>query len=306
MNADTDSMRTTVPLRSLLFVPADSPRKLEKGFGSGADALLIDLEDSVAPDAKPEARKIAQAHLREWRGHAVRPRLFVRVNAFDTGMTDADLEAVMPAAPDGILLPKSRNGGDVVHLDAKLATREALYGLTDGTTQILALVTESAGALFGLANYRASSPRLCGITWGAEDLSADLGAETNRNDTGSYTDPYRLARALCLVTAVNAEVPAIDTIFANFRDEAGLRKETLEGRRDGYQGKMAIHPGQVPVINEIYTPDDAAIARAQEVLDAFKAAPGAGVVSLRGSMLDRPHLIRAERLLARAHAARKT
>jgi citrate lyase subunit beta/citryl-CoA lyase len=298
--------RNEAPLRSLLFVPGDSPRKLEKGYGSGADALLIDLEDSVALDAKANARQTAQAHLREWRDRAGRPRLFVRVNAFDTGFTDADLEAVMPAGPDGILLPKSRSGGDVVHLDAKLTTREALYGLEDGATQIIALVTESASALFGLKNYRGSSKRLSGITWGAEDLSADLGAETNRTEDGRYTDPFRLARALCLITAVNAEVPAIDTIFVNFRDSEGLRKETLEGRRDGYQGKMAIHPDQVGIINEIYTPGDAAVAQAQEVIDAFKAAPGAGVVSLRGTMLDRPHLVRAERLLARARAARKT
>ena len=161
------------------------------------------------------------------------------------------------------------------------------------------LVTESAQALFGLANYKNSSKRLDGMTWGAEDLSADLGAETNRLGDGTYTDPYRLARALCLIAAVAAEVTPIDTIFANFRDTDGLRKETLEGRRDGFTGKMAIHPDQVAAINEIYTPSAEAIAAAQQIVDAFAAAGGAGVISLDNAMLDQPHLKRAQRLLAR-------
>jgi citrate lyase subunit beta / citryl-CoA lyase len=286
-------------MRSLLFVPGDSPRKLEKGLGSGADALLLDLEDAVAPADKPKAREITRDYLNANIKSDKRPRLFVRVNALDTGMTDADLDAVVAARPDGILFPKSRSGADVAHLDAKLTAREALYGIDEGATRILVLVTESAQALFGLANYRGASNRVDGMTWGAEDLSVDLGAETNRLSDGTYTDPYRLARALCLFAAVNAEVAPIDTIFANFRDTEGLRKETLEGRRDGFTGKMAIHPDQVPVINEIYTPSAESIAQAKRLIEAFKAAGNAGVISLDGQMYDQPHLKRAQRLLAR-------
>jgi citrate lyase subunit beta/citryl-CoA lyase len=286
-------------MRSYLFVPGDSPRKLEKGLASGADALLLDLEDAVAPDAKPKAREVVRDYLAANVKLENRPRLFVRVNALDTGMIDADLDAVMPAQPDGILFPKSRSGVDVAHLDAKLTVREALYGIDEGTTRILVLVTESAQALFGLANYRGASKRLDGMTWGAEDLSVDLGAETNRTTDGTYTDPYRLARAQCLIAAVNAEVAPIDSIYPNFRDLDGLRKEALNGRRDGFVGKMAIHPDQVPVINEIYTPSAVAIAEAKRIVDAFKAAGNAGVISLDGAMLDQPHLKRAQRLLAR-------
>jgi citrate lyase subunit beta/citryl-CoA lyase len=286
-------------MRSYLFVPGDSPRKLEKGLASGADALLLDLEDSVSADNKPKAREVVRDYLAAHIGRPERPRLFVRVNALDTGLTDADLDAVIPARPDGILFPKSRHGGDVVHLDAKITAREALYGLDDGATRILVLVTESAEALFGLHNYRGASKRLDGMTWGAEDLSADLGAETNRNAHGDYTDPYRLARAQCLIAAVAAEVAPIDTIFPNFRDAEGLKREALEGRRDGFIGKMAIHPDQVAVINEIYTPSAESIANAERLIEAFKVAGNAGVISLDGQMYDQPHLKRAQRLLAR-------
>lgn len=286
-------------MRSLLFVPGDSSRKLDKGMASGADALLLDLEDSVAPDNKPNARAVVRDYLQAHAGTADRPRLFVRVNALDTGMTDDDLDAVMPARPDGILFPKSRHGGDVVHLDAKITAREALYDIDEGTTRILVLVTESAQALFGLHNYHGASKRLDGMTWGAEDLSADLGAETNRNERGDYTDPYRLARAQCLIAAVAAEVAPIDSIYPNFRDTEGLRREALEGRRDGFIGKMAIHPDQVPVINEIYTPSAESIAKAERLIEAFRAAGNAGVISLDGQMYDQPHLKRAQRLLAR-------
>lgn len=286
-------------MRSYLFVPGDSARKLEKGLASGADALLLDLEDAVALDNKAKAREVVRDYLNAHIKAEQRPRLFVRVNALDTGMTDADLDAVLPARPDGILFPKSRSGTDVAHLDAKITAREAMFGLPDGATKILVLVTESAQALFGLANYRGSSKRLAGMTWGGEDLSVDIGAETNRDERGEYTDPYRLARAQCLLAAVNADTPPIDSIYANFRNMEGLRKETLEGRRDGFTGKMAIHPDQVPVINEIYTPSAEAIAQAKRVVEAFAAANNAGVISLDGAMLDQPHLKRAQRLLAR-------
>ena len=286
-------------MRTYLFVPGDAPRKLEKGLASGADALLLDLDDSVAPDATPKAREIVRDYLLAQASRKDRPRLFVRVNALDTGLTDADLDVVMTARPDGILFPKSRRGGDVTHLDAKITAREALHNIEEGTTRILVLVTESAEALFGLSNYRGSSERLDGMTWGAEDLSADLGAETNRNERGDYTDPYRLARAQCLIAAVAAGVAPIDSIYPNFRDADGLRREALEGRRDGFTGKMAIHPDQVPVINEIYTPSAESIAQAKRLIDAFAAAGNAGVISLDGQMYDQPHLKRALRLLAR-------
>lgn len=286
-------------MRSFLFVPGDSSRKLDKGMASGADALLLDLEDSVAPGNKPKAREVVREYLTAHVGTAGRPRLFVRVNALDTGMIDDDLDAVMPARPDGILFPKSRHGGDVTHLDAKITAREALHDIDEGTTRILVLVTESAQALFGLHNYRSASKRVDGMTWGAEDLSADLGAETNRNERGDYTDPYRLARAQCLIAAVAAEVAPIDSIYPNFRDADGLKREALEGRRDGFTGKMAIHPDQVPVINEIYTPSAESIAKAERLIEAFRTAGDAGVISLDGQMYDQPHLKRAQRLLAR-------
>jgi citrate lyase subunit beta/citryl-CoA lyase len=287
-------------MRSLLFVPGDSPKKLEKGLNSGADVLLIDLEDSVALDAKEEARRVTAAFLSEQIKGADRPRLFVRVNGLTTGLIDADLDGVMRSAPDGIVLPKTVGGADVAHLGAKLAVREAEFGLADGATRILAIATENAAGVFALGTFAGASHRLMGLTWGGEDLSADLGAETNRGEDGAYTDPYRLARSLTLLGAAAAGVNAIDSVFTNFRDEAGLGAECRAARRDGFVAKMAIHPAQVPVINEAFTPSPEAIERAKAVIEAFKANPGAGVVGVDGEMLDRPHLLRAERLLRRA------
>jgi citrate lyase subunit beta/citryl-CoA lyase len=287
-------------MRSLLFVPGDSPKKLEKGMNSGADVLLIDLEDSVALDSKDEARRITAAFLSEQGKDTDRPRLFVRVNGLTTGLIDADLDGVMRSAPDGIVLPKAVGGADVAHLGAKLAVREAEFGLADGATRILAIATETATGVFALGTFAGASHRLMGLTWGGEDLSADLGAETNRGEDGAYTDPYRLARSLTLLGAAAAGVDAIDSVFTNFRDEAGLGAECRAARRDGFVAKMAIHPAQVPVINEAFTPSPEAIERAQAVIEAFKANPGAGVVGVDGEMLDRPHLLRAERLLRRA------
>jgi len=286
-------------MRSLLFVPGDSPKKLEKGMNSGADVLLIDLEDSVALDAKDEARRTTAAFLAERGKDAERPRLFVRVNGFTTGLTDADLDGVMGAAPDGIVLPKTVGGADVAHLGAKLAVREAEFGLEDSATRILAIATENAAGVFALGTFAGASHRLMGLTWGGEDLSADLGAETNRGEDGAYTDPYRLARSLTLLGAAAAGVEAVDSVFTNFRDMAGLEAECRAARRDGFVAKMAIHPAQVPVINEAFTPSPEAIERAQAVIEAFRANPGAGVVGVDGEMLDRPHLLRAERLLKR-------
>lgn len=287
-------------MRSLLFVPGDSPKKQQKGLESGADALILDLEDSVALDQKPQAREITRAFLDTARALPKRPLLIVRINALSTGMSDADLDAVMPGAPDAIMLPKSEGGPDVGHLAAKIAVREAETDLPDGATRILPIATETGKGVFGLGSYARSSHRLMALTWGAEDLSADLGAETNRLEDGSYTDPYRLARALTLLGATAAQVDAIDTVFTLFRDEAAFRAECLAARRDGFTGKMAIHPAQVSAINEIFSPSPEALAKAQQIIALFEANPGAGVIGLDGEMLDRPHLTRAQRLVARA------
>jgi citrate lyase subunit beta/citryl-CoA lyase len=290
-------------MRSLLFVPADSERKLAKGLDSGADVLLIDLEDSVALDAKENARAVAARFLAEARERSERPRLYVRVNALDTGETDADLAAVMPAAPEGIMLPKSVSGASVQQLDAKLAVHEAQNDLDDGATRIVIVATETAASLFNLGSYAGASARLDGLSWGAEDLSADIGALGNRDASGAFTEPFRMARNLCLFGAVAAGAIPIDTVFTNFRDLDGLRREAEEALRDGFTAKMAIHPAQVPVINEVFTPSQDAIADARRIVDAFAAAGDPGVVGLDGEMLDRPHLRRAEKLLARARVA---
>jgi citrate lyase subunit beta/citryl-CoA lyase len=284
-------------MRSLLFVPADSPKKLDKGLSSEADALLIDLEDSVALPNKPEARRLAAEALR--RADRSGPRLYVRVNPLDSGLIDGDLDAVMPAAPDGIMLPKASGGTDVQHLAAKLAVREAEAGLPDGGTRILPIASETAHALFQMGTYRGSSHRLEALTWGAEDLSADLGAETNVDEHGRYTEPYRLARTLTLLAAAAAQVAPIDSIHPQFRDEEGLTRACAEARRDGFTGKMAIHPAQVPIINAAFTPTPEAVAKARAIVEAFAANPGVGVVGIEGDMIDRPHLIRAQRLLSR-------
>jgi citrate lyase subunit beta/citryl-CoA lyase len=291
-------------MRSLLFIPADSARKLDKGLAGDADAIIVDLEDSIAPSGKDSARTAAGAFLKEARKRPTRPRLLVRVNGLQTGLTDADLDAVMPAAPDGIMLPKAEGGAAIIHLDAKLTAQEAMHGLADGQTPIIALATETARALFLAGTFAGASKRLAGLTWGAEDLSAELGAETNRDGDGRFLDPYRLARSLCLAAAAAAQVPAIDTVHVDFRDRAALRREAEEARRDGFTGKLAIHPDQVPTINEVFTPSPEAVARAQRIVEAFAAQPGAGVVGLDGVMLDRPHLVRAQQVLAQAKAGR--
>ena len=289
-------------MRSLLFVPGDDQRKLDKGFGSGADALLIDLEDSVALSRKAEARALTVAFLKAHAG-ADGPRLLVRVNALDTGLTDADLDAVMPGAPYGIMLPKANGGRDATHLGAKLAVREAENNLVDGATRIIAIGTETAKSIFTIGTYAGATQRLIGLAWGAEDLAADIGAETNKAPQGGFSEPFRLARNLSLFGAAAAEVMPIDTVYTDFRNEAGLAEETEQARRDGFTGKMAIHPAQVAVINRIFTPDAAAIAHARRIIDVFAANPGAGVVSIEGKMIDRPHLRQAERIIAQAKAA---
>lgn len=287
-------------MRSLLFVPADSPKKLQKGLDSGADALILDLEDSVALDNKQQAREISRDFLKTVRQQAKRPLVIIRINALSTGMSDADLDALMPGGPDAIMLPKSEGGTDVSHLAARIAVREAENDLPDGATRIIPIATETGKGIFGLGSYAGATHRLAAITWGAEDLSADLGAETNRLTNGTYTDPYRLARALTLFAAASSQVDAIDTVFTNFRDDAGFEAECRAGRRDGFTGKMAIHPAQVPIINAVFAPAPEELAKAEKIIAIFAANPGMGVIGLDGEMLDRPHLVRAQRLKARA------
>ena len=287
-------------MRSLLFAPADSARKLNKAMSSGADALIIDLEDSIALDSKARARDSAAAFLKDAMANTQRPYLIVRVNGLQTGLTDADLDAITPAQPDAIMLPKAEGGAAIVHAAAKLAVREAQSDLPDSHIKILPIATETAAALFMVGTFAGARARLIGMTWGAEDLSAELGARANRDEQGRFLDPYRLARSLCLAGAAAAAVPAIDTVFVDFRNDPGFRRECEEACRDGFVGKMAIHPAQVPIINEVFTPSADAIAHAQTVVAAFAAAPGAGVVGIGGVMYDRPHLTRAKQLLARA------
>ena len=287
-------------MRSALFVPGDSERKMAKGLDSGADCLFVDLEDSVAESRKPAAREMARAFIASARKAAKRPLLYVRVNALDTGLIAADLDGVMAARPDGILLPKPRGGIDVQHLAAKLAVREADNGIADGATKIICVATETAAAIFGLPTYAGASRRLVALTWGAEDLSSDLGAETNRLSDGQFAPPYALARTMTLLAAVAAGVQPMDTVYPNFRDDAGFKAECEAARRDGFTSKMAIHPSQVPIINDVFTPPAAEIAQAEKVVAAFAAQPDAGVVSIDGEMYDRPHLSRAQKLLKRA------
>ncbi len=286
-------------MRSFLFVPADSAKKLDRAMTSGADALIVDLEDSIALDGKESARQSATAFLRDVIATPSRPLILVRVNGLQTGLTDADLDAVAPARPDAIMLPKAEGGASVVHADAKLAVREATNGLPDGHIKILPIATETAAALFLAGTFVGASARLIGLTWGAEDLSAELGAHANRDAQGRFLDPYRLARVLCLAGAAAAGVPAIDTVYVDFRDEKGFRRECEEACRDGFTGKMAIHPAQVPIINEAFTPTPEALLHAQAIIEAFAKNPGAGVVGIGGVMYDRPHRARAMRLLAR-------
>ena len=287
-------------MRSLLFVPADSERKLAKGLQSGADVLIVDLEDSVSPDNKPAGRALAAEFIASAK---TGPAVYVRVNDLSTGLTDDDLAAVMKAAPAGIMLPKSNSGDDVGRLAVKLRVHEAENGIEDGVTRIIPIITETPLGTLNAATYAKAGARLAGLTWGAEDLSAEIGAQETRDEAGGYTDLFRFARVSTILAASAAEVAAIDTVFPNFRDETAFLRDSLEGARDGFVARMAIHPAQVPVINEVFTPSAEAVAHARAVIEAFAAAGNPGVVGIDGKMYDRPHLKRAERLLARAKAA---
>jgi|SRR6185369_8886839 len=286
-------------MRSLLFVPADGGPKLDKAMASGADAVIVDLEDSITPERKAQARAAAFDFLKSAVGKTQRPRILVRINGLDTGMTDADLEAIVAGKPDVIVFPKAEGAASVVHLDAKLTAREAIAGVPEGSIKVLAQAVESAAGLFAVHDFRNASPRLIGMTWGPEDISAELGAEANRDEHGELTEPYRLARSMCLYGAAAAKLPAIETVYVDFRNSEGLRRDTEAARRDGFTGRLAIHPAQVPIINEVFTPTPEQIEKAKAVVAAFAAQPGAGAVGIGGKMFDRPHLIRAQRLLAR-------
>lgn len=283
-------------MRSLLFVPGDSERKLAKGLSSGADVLIVDLEDSVSADNKQAARETATAFIAS---ESQGPSIYVRVNDLSTGLTDDDLAAVMKAAPAGIMLPKSNSADDVGRLAVRLRVHEAENGLADGVTKIIPIITETPLGTLNAATYRHAGARLAGLTWGAEDLSAEIGAADTRDGEGAYTDVFRFARVSTILAASAAEVAAIDTVFPDFRNEEAFRRDCLEGMRDGFTGRMAIHPAQVPIVNEVFTPSQEAVAHARAVVAAFAAAGNPGVVGIDGKMYDRPHLKRAERLLAR-------
>jgi len=292
-------------MRSLLFIPGDDERKLGKGIAAGADALILDLEDAVAASRKPAARAITAAFIAQAKQSAARPRLYVRINALDTPEWERDLAGITASAPDGILLPKARSGEDVHKLSIALAHAEELADIAKGTTRVIAIATEVPISVLQLHTYAGASTRLVALTWGGEDLSAALGARGNREEDGrTWRSPYLLARNLCLIAAVAAGVEPIDTVFVNFRDGEGLDREAREAARDGFTGKMAIHPSQVDAINAAFTPTADEVALAQEIVQAFASNPEAGVIAIEGSMVDRAHVVRAERLLARARAAR--
>ena len=273
-------------LRSLLFVPGDRPERMVKAARLGADALILDLEDAVAPAAKPGARESVAAFLREPRTVT----LFVRINPLDSGLAEDDLAAILNAGPDGIVLPKAEGAASLARLDAMISSDIA----------ILPIATETPAAIFTLGTYGGVTRRLCGLTWGAEDLPAAIGATTAREADGSYTAPYQLARSLTLFGAHAAGVLAIETVYPDFRDLDGLAAYAARGRRDGFTGMMAIHPAQVLVINAAFTPSDTEVAHAHRIVAAFADNPGAGALQLDGRMIDAPHLKAAERLLALA------
>jgi citrate lyase subunit beta/citryl-CoA lyase len=274
-------------LRSLLFVPGDRPDRMEKALGSGADALILDLEDAVALSAKPEAR----AHVATFLRSHTEANLWVRINPLDTPEADRDLAAILSHHPNGIVLPKAEGGASVAELTRRLTERGNVGA------RILAIATETPAAMFQLGTY-GGSKRLAGLTWGAEDLPAAIGASTSREPDGRYTPPYELARSLCLFGAAAAGVAPIETVYPAFKDVEGLAAYAARARRDGFTGMMAIHPAQIETINAAFTPSDAEIAHASAVVAAFEANPGAGALSLDGKMIDRPHLLQAQRVLA--------
>lgn len=283
--------------RSFLFVPADSERKLEKAGASSADALILDLEDSVAAAARTAARKLAAEFLANDHDADV----WVRINPLDSADALEDLKAVMPAAPVGIVLPKPRGAVDSNQLAKLLDVLEHENGLEAGCTSILPVSTERPAALFSMNDYVDATPRLAGLTWGAEDLSAAVGASTNRDEVGNWLAPYQLARSLCLFAAAAAGLAAIDTVYTDYKDADGLATFAAAARRDGFEGMLAIHLDQVGIINDAFVPTNDETERAQRIIELFAANPGAGALGMDGEMIDRPHWLQAKRILENAN-----
>lgn len=293
----------TTILKSLLFVPGDSERKMAKAQGSAAGALILDLEDAVSVERNDIARGMVREYLKS-RPDRARQQLWVRINPLGSPMSLPDLTGIVAGAPDGIMLPKVDSARDVVVLDHYLTALEQREGVPANSIRIIPVATETPQAMFALDTYRGASPRLLGLTWGAEDISTAIGASTNRVDSGEYEFTYQLARSLCLLGAHAAGLQAIDTITPDFRDSERLAREVRASRRAGFTGKIAIHPDQVDGINAGYSPDDVEVSHARAVVDAFERAGGAGAVQLEGKMLDKPHLTQALRVLAAAAPAR--
>lgn len=285
----------TLKMRSWLFAPGDSERKMAKAIEGDADIVLFDLEDAVVAENKPLARTMVSAMLSA--NPTEQARMWVRVNPLDGPYALADLAAIMPAAPGGIMLPKVYGRADVEKLDHMLSVLEVANGIDEGSTPVIVLITETAEAMFHTGSYN-GAPRVVALTWGAEDLAAAIGASANRNANGSYGFTYELARSLTLLGAASAGVNAIDTISADFKDLDALRLRAEKVRRDGFRGMLAIHPVQVPVINAAFTPSTDEIAEAQEIVDVFAANPGMGAIAWKGGMLDLPFLTRAQQVLA--------
>jgi citrate lyase subunit beta/citryl-CoA lyase len=283
--------------RSFLFVPADSEQKLAKAAQSGADAVIVDLEDAVAAASRPKARKLAAEFLIK----ECDAETWIRINPLDTEDALKDLQTVMPAGPHGIVLPKPTSAGDAKLLSKILLVHEEENDLEPGGTAILPIATERPAALFAMDGYADSTRRLGGLTWGAEDLSTALGATTNRGEDGNWLPPYQLARSLCLFAAAAAGVPAIDTVYTDYKDADGLAKFAAAARRDGFEGMLAIHPGQIQIINAAFVPTSDETERAQRIVELFAANPDAGTLGLDGEMIDRPHWLQAKRILETAN-----
>lgn len=289
-------------LRSMLFVPADSERKLAKSLGSAADVLILDLEDAVAESRKPVARAMAAEFIAH-HASTIGPKLFVRINPLDTALAMPDLAAAVVPGLAGILLPKTRSTADIVQLGHGLDALEARAGLPAGSVKIVPVATETPQALLNMQGFCAPVPqlaRLAGVTWGAEDLSSAVGAVSNKDEDGQFSPLYQWAASLCLTAAAAASVPPIDTLHADFRDAPGLEQACRASRRRGFRGRIAIHPDQVETINRCYSPTAAELAHARRIVEAFAAQPDAGTLSIDGVMIDKPHLTQAQRTLAAA------
>lgn len=285
--------------RSFLFVPADSEQKMQKAGSVGADALILDLEDSVSADARPDARLMAREYLKG------KDNVWVRINPIDTDDAKADLASVMPSAPAGIVLPKPRSAEAAIELDGLLSGLEATHGIDSGSTRILPLCTEHPEALFTLNSYIDATPRLAGLSWGAEDLSAAVGATSNRDQDGNWLPTYEMARSFCLLAAAASEVAAFDTVFTDYKNDEGLRRYASNARRDGFSGMLAIHPAQIESINAAFVPTTEEVQQAARIVELFDANPGAGTLGMDGKMIDRPHFVQAKRLLELARHSKK-